>query len=319
MCSANCKIVLTQVLSLQKYFVMAMVAAIPALWGGCSGSTSEKQSLSDNEALMQFGDSVLRRNDVVARIPVGLSPQDSVRMFDAIVQSWLEDMLLGDMAARNNIDMSRIDRLVSDYRNSLIVSQYRDRVLRSHSPKLSDKQLRKYYDEHISEMVLERPIVKGIYLSVDASAPGLENLRVWMSSFDAENLDNIDRYGIDRLMDYEYFADSWLDWQVLEQQFDKRLPLPEEILKKGGSYRDADNGVERMLLITDVMAPGKTMPYDFARRQISDILTDSKIENYEVALLENLYRKALESRQLQVMDPALSSRLNEKGSIINRN
>lgn len=286
---------------------ISAVLSILMLANAC-GKTPDRQPV-ESRVLMQYGDSVLTLDDVVARIPVGISEADSALMFDAIVNDWLESMLLGDMASRNNIDMRRIDRLVTNYRNQLIIAQYRDRMMRSHASNVSESQLRSYYNAHKSEMILEQPVVKGVFLKVKTDASRIEDLRQWMSKCNSEDIDNIEKYGIEQLLDYEYFIDSWLDWTTLTEQFFGRVPDPEQILKEGGFFSETHDGIEQMLYIKDIVEAGKTMPYDFAQTQIADILTEGRNKNYETKLIEGLYNKALDNKRLKINDSSLARRL----------
>lgn len=75
----------------QFFHILAPLAVASALCG-CSDASVEKRPAP--EILMQVGDSVLTRDMVTTLIPSGLSAADSIRMFDAIVESWVERNML---------------------------------------------------------------------------------------------------------------------------------------------------------------------------------------------------------------------------------
>ena len=43
---------------------------------------------------------------------------------DAIVDNWIRDLMLYGVAVKNVPDIDRIERLVNDYRNNLIIASY---------------------------------------------------------------------------------------------------------------------------------------------------------------------------------------------------
>ena len=72
--------------------------------------------------LLQIGDSVLTKSDVLAQMPQGLSPTDSLNLFDAIVKEWTERLMLEEVARENLPNIDKINRIVEDYRPLLLRS-----------------------------------------------------------------------------------------------------------------------------------------------------------------------------------------------------
>ena len=77
------------------------VAAV--LCGSCSRGSEGSDNRND-EILLIVGDSTLTMTDVTTRIPSGLTPEDSVILFNRIVDTWLRSMLLEHVAMENITD-----------------------------------------------------------------------------------------------------------------------------------------------------------------------------------------------------------------------
>ena len=101
-------------------YVSAIMVLLVTFACGRPGAPAE----AEEDALVTVGDSTLRLADVVRRIPTGLDSEDSLRMFHNIVSSWVDGLVLSNVAQRNIPDMRRIDRMVQEYRNNLIISEY---------------------------------------------------------------------------------------------------------------------------------------------------------------------------------------------------
>ena len=147
------------------------------LWAGCGRKGKASDSVK-SEALLSVGDSVLTLNDVVSRIPLGLSSEDSVTMFNTIVDAWLEDMLLTEVASVNIPDMDRIEKMVSDYRRRLIIMEYRKLVRKDGEKKVDKDEIKDYYRNNSDEMRLEHPVVKGIYIKIPSNAEKIEKVKL---------------------------------------------------------------------------------------------------------------------------------------------
>lgn len=100
------------------FMILATLAA------GCGGN----QQVDDREILISMGDSVLTIQQVVSRIPVGLEAADSAALFGKIVDSWIEGMVLSELAREKLPDLPVIERKVADYRNRLITMEYLRRM-----------------------------------------------------------------------------------------------------------------------------------------------------------------------------------------------
>lgn len=147
----------------QFFHILAPLAVASALCG-CSDASVEKRPAP--EILMQVGDSVLTRDMVTTLIPSGLSAADSIRMFDAIVESWVERNMLVNLAGSQLPDIEKIENMVQRYREQLLANEYRKVMAADNVHGVSAQSVQEYYDEHPDMYRLARPLVKGIYLKV---------------------------------------------------------------------------------------------------------------------------------------------------------
>lgn len=285
------------------------VAACVAL-AGCSGD-GQKQQLIDYDVLIQIGDSTLTLHEVVGRIPVGLEPADSVNLFNKIVDTWIQNLLLRQVAADNLTDLSRIDAMVDEYRNQLIVSEYRRRIKEENVDAVPDDSVRDYYRRFGAEMTLEHPLVKGIYIKLPAKSENVDEIARRMRSARPDDIDFIEKNGLRDAMQYDWFEDRWVDWQILAEQIPQRINDPDSFVASGRFFSTEYNGAVYMLRISDFIRSGEKMPYDFAAPLIADRLNEKQRTSYESRLINSLYRKALREGKLKKItyDPVTHQRI----------
>lgn len=133
-----------------------MISVIVAVFASCGHQT--KLTDTTDEILMQVGDSTLTRSQVIQQIPSGLDIADSVRLFDAIVENWLEKYMLSEVARLNIPDIDRIENMVQEYRRQLLSNEYRRVMAQERVKNLPIDSVKAYYDAHIDEFVLAEPI-----------------------------------------------------------------------------------------------------------------------------------------------------------------
>lgn len=278
------------------------------LAGGCrSESTPVAES---TEVLIQIGDSSLYLTDVLCKMPVGLAKDDSAALFQSIVDSWIQDMLLTQLAENTLSDPERIDRMVEEYRRRLIISEYRRKLKKSDADKISDAEVRKYYNEHADEMVLEMPLIKGVYLKMpdEAADPKIEEQ---LSAPDAASTHSLEKTALGRALQYEHFEDRWVDWEAIADQIPYRFFDPDAFVESTPDFSTSYNGATYYLHISSYLPSGEKMPLEVATPRIREILSHSRNADYEQHVINNLYKQALRDGTLKKVsyDPIARRRL----------
>lgn len=261
------------------------------LAAACSNAADSVADRKDMP-LVTVGDSTLTLNDVLSRMPENTTPQDSAAMFANIVDTWLQDMLLREVAQENAIDLDRIDRMAADYRNRLIINEYIRRMKSSRGDKAAEEQVKAYYDANSAEMTLESPLVKGVYIKLPSDADRLDDVRRWVRSSSAASIDEIEKYGLKGAIQYEYFKDKWVDWQEIAAQIPYRFGDADKFVAAHRFFETSDRNSTYLLRITETVPAGSRMPYDFAAPLIRESLVQSQREQYGRSLLESFAENA---------------------------
>lgn len=263
------------------------------LSAGVSCGSKSASTVDNSEVLVSVGDSTLTVNYVLQRMPSGLEPEDSIALFNKIVDEWVRDMVLSDYAESNIFDLDRIDRMVTDYRNNLIINEYLSSMTESEKKEVSEDRLRRFYDENIGSLVLEQPVIKGVFLKVAESDETLPDLRKWMSQFGEADIDNIEKSGLRQALKYKYFKDEWVEWNVIAEQIPYRFYDADAFIRSTRLFETADGGNVYLLRISDYIPSGETMPYAFAKNRIADILQSADMASYRRRLVGDIYKRQI--------------------------
>ncbi|MDO4318955.1 MAG: peptidylprolyl isomerase [Bacteroidales bacterium] len=252
------------------------------------------------DVIVRLGNSTLSRTQLMQNMPGGLSPDDSTRYARAYINTWIDSHLITDIASRE-IDMDEIDRLTADYRRQLIMQRYRNRMFETHAPTISEDSLRAYYDSHRSEFVLERPLVRGVYLKVPDDAGDLAQLRRLYRSDKPEDIDRLEKEVLKSAIHYDYFRDRWVDWEQIES----RIPYdfgsePGVWLKNSRRLDESLGGFTYLLYITDVLPVGSAMPFESAKPMITQRLLVPARRAYELTLTGALRERAVKDGELMI-------------------
>lgn len=276
------------------FLVSAALSTALLLTTGCSGDKT-----SDADVVAQVGESVLTNDELVRAVPGGLSPEDSTSFVRSYVTDWVERHLISDYAS-DGIDMDEINHLTDDYRRNLITIAYRRKVFESMAESVADDSIKAYYDAHRQDFVLERPLVKGVYLKVRDDAKNLSTLRRLYRSARPEDIDRLEKEILESTIHYDYFRDKWIDWEQIETRIPYQFGDDDTWLKSNYTLDYTAGGYTYLLAISEFLPSGSPMPIETARAEIINRLLNSRRREFDRELTRRLYNEALKAGKLRV-------------------
>lgn len=252
-----------------------------------------------DETLAAIGGETLTLTELRKALPAGLTPADSTAFAEAWINTWINDRLLEHEAIRHLPNSADIDRRVADYRRNLISWEYR-RMAIAANPELAptDSAMRAYYLTHSNEMLLEQPLVKGIYIKMGTADPALATVRRLYRSDRSADIDRLEKVGLNGAVHYDYFRDQWIPFDRIVSKIPH--PVNASDLRKGYCLDVDVDGFTYLLSVSDILPAGTTMPYEAAEPQIRQALEILNSSELDASLLRDLRADAISSGRLQL-------------------
>ena len=249
----------------------------------------------DSDVLVTVHGNVLTRSDVEKIVPKNTSSSDSLLIAESYVKKWVKDILTYEVAERNiGKDVEDINRLVEEYRRSLLRYRYQDHMVRSRlSAEIRENDKMSFYQENMQRFILDKNLVKGLFLKVPADAPGLNDVRKWYKSDTPESLENIEKYSIQNASIYDYFYDRWLDFDEILDKIPIQISNKSQFLKSNRSIEKTDSMYCYFLNISEYILSGNTAPYEYAESQIHEMIINKRKVDFLKDFEEGLYRDAV--------------------------
>lgn len=267
-----------------------------------STACSNKNKQDSGDILVTVGNAVLTLDDLRKQLPSGLSAEDSTALAHSYIRSWIDSRLISEIASQNIGDLTEIDRMTEQYRNELITYEYRRRMFDDRiKSEITEDSIKKYYDENLTELKLQRPILKGIYLKIPNESPSLKNAKKWYVSTKTEDIDKLEKQCLDGAIHYDYFRDRWVDWERIESLIPAEFGSdPNSFLATHKNLEISQGDFTYLLSISEYIPSGKTMPYEFAKETIKDILAYSRRAEYDRLLRLSLLKEAEDNGQITI-------------------
>ncbi len=267
----------------------------------CLYACQQPQTTSNDEQPLAraYGES-LYLSDMKGLIKENTTAADSALIVNDHVQTWLRDRVLAHTASGSATTNEKIERLVSNYRSSLLLNEYKQELLESElDTTVTVEELQAYYDENKQKYELQEKIAQGMYVKIDRTKPYGDLKRWWKLKKDTH---------YDQLLELaqkesdDYILDT-LKWISLD---DWEAKLPEGAFKEK-YYDDGDRDIyvknrthRYFLKINKVIRRGKIAPMEYVQDDISKIILKNKKSDLISRKQEELYQQELENKNIEV-------------------
>ena len=265
----------------------------------CKWNNSVTEYVYGKTPIVEVGTDVLYAEDIKQVVPLGLSEADSTLFAREFIKNWAQDVLFYQNAIRNIPDTKDIDRLVENYRRSLIEHEYQRRLIeQKFSSEIADEDIEQFYNDNERLFVLDESLLKGLFLKISNKSHDLGNIRKLYTRQDDESFEEIEKYSIRNAARCEFFYDNWrtvAEIEVLLPGLDKPL---ESMLRENNSFEFRDEEYIYLLNVSEYALKGGIEPLDHARSRIRGLLINSNEVSYMRKIKEDLYDAAIEKNRI---------------------
>ena len=246
----------------------------------CDWRSSSK--IQEENALARVGSSILYLDDIVYDPSLG----DSAEVFNQQIDLWIKKKLLLNLAFQNQDVTSKIDRMVSSYRENLVLFEFEKYLFStSYNDEISEAEIIKYYDQNINDFILPFNLVRTLYAKIPIDAPGINSFRSNLRKYPSSDTTEIISYCF-QFAEKSFLEDStWIKFDDILMN----VPFPAEtdkinFLNSRSFYEIKDNDYIHFMRILDKKLIGDFSPISFEQEIINTIL----LNNRKQYLFDNL-------------------------------
>jgi hypothetical protein len=238
---------------------------------GCDSLSGFK---ADDEMIARVGTTYLYRSELASAMPSGIAAQDSINYSQAYISKWIVGQLKQQEAEKLfSQSESDIDRLVEEYRRSLLVHRLDEHYLEMEPEiEITNDDIVAYYNAHKSDFRISQPMVKGEIVAMDEKYRRREQMLKWFESPKAEHREDfVESCRKNNILHLQF--EEWISFS----DFLSNLPLlrttrHEELLGNRMVQKIHHDKTYYYYRITNALKVGDTMPLEMARENIRQIL-----------------------------------------------
>jgi hypothetical protein len=258
---------------------------------------------SDRQPAARANDSYLYKDELVGIIAPGTPAEDSTKLVEAYINSWIRKQLLIQEASRKiDINEAQVERKILDYRYSIIAYEYQTYYIKQHlDTAVSDSEIEQYYKGNIDNFVLKQNIVQGTFIKIPKNAPRTQKIKELIFSTREKDQNELKSYCLSFSVAYHISGSNW----VVYDELVKNSPLAEspnkiQFLKSNPYYETADDNFLYFLRIAQYRISDNVSPLEFVKDDIRNIILNKRKVELAKQLEEEVYRYALDQHEFEI-------------------
>jgi len=238
----------------------------------------------------------LYRSEVVQNIPSGLSPEDSIRIYQQYIDHWLMERVILK-AADNSLTINEkdFDKKIKRFKEQLLLEAFYNKITKDTLLfKVSDAELRRFISEFKESEPIQKNVVRVNYVKISKKSVIGNTIKTIL--FDDQRRINEKNKIISLCGDsVEYFIDDqqWLLLDYLEQDFPFQIKDVNQILSSQRMIDVSDNQYRYLVVFLDFKNTISATETDEELNSSLMMLKQHKKTKYLNNIRDSLFNKAI--------------------------
>jgi len=278
---------------------MYALAALTIILNGCQQSNGGGDQ--EDKLLAEVKNRRLYLSELDGMFPEGTSGADSNLIINAYTERWVREALILNEAERNLPQDLNIDKLVRDYRASLLRNTYEQVLVEELlDSTVANQELRTFYEKNKEQFELETPIVRCHFIKVPLPVPQSDSLRIWWSGINqGNNLMKLRTYAEQYASTYELADSSWIRIEQLALELPQETITPDNVIYKR-DLRQEDDNFQYYLRVYEVKNRTEIAPLAYIEDQARKVILHSRKMKILKEKREDLYELEMRKNNIRI-------------------
>ena len=259
-------------------------------------NTGLEEGNSKKKVLAQAYNKKLYASDLEGILPQGYKLEDSLLTYNAFVENWLRDAVLMHEAEQKIAQNVDIDKLVKDYRSTLILHNYEEVIVQTQLDSvITEQELNQFYDKNKANYHLKDPLVRLSFIKIPLNAGEIDQIDAWWQSEEENDRLNLIEYCNTYAEVYHLNKDNWYELDKIKRSIPTNL-LPQGTFNQTGTdIIHTDERYKYYLRILEIIQKNEAPPVDYIKEKARQVILQKRKSTLLEEHRENLYEKEIEN------------------------
>jgi hypothetical protein len=265
---------------------------------GCGRFETRKSE----KPLARVGEVYLFPNEVKELFPAIITQNDSMLILKNYVDKWIRKQLLLQKAELNLTgEQKDVTSQIEEYRSSLLIFKYEQSlILQKLDTIITQEEIETYYNENPSNFILDRNLVKALFIQLPRSAPDVEQFRRLYTSDKEEDIQQLESYCYQYATKFDFFNDTWVNFTRIQAELPQTVWSPEKSLKWYKRIEQKDSVYNYFVYIRDNRVEGEIAPIDYVSENIKSIIMNKRKVKFITDMENDIFNDAMSKGEFTI-------------------
>ena len=266
---------------------------------------ARQSQTNGNPPVARVYNQYLYKNDLEHLIKKASSNEDTAKIVENYIQRWISKrLLLAEAEAHSGYNKAEIERRVLDYRNTLLVHDFIEKLVSTHiSKEVLEEEIASYYQAHQEDFVLRSNIFRGRFIVLPKNAPRRARLRSLLMGRSQEQFAKLKSYCLQFANNYALDETIWLPWDELIRGTSLNNARDKTRLLGKGKLLLASGGDQRYYFkINEYRRVGDVAPLEFVSDQIVDLIIYKRKIDLAKKIKQDILQQAKENNNCVIYE-----------------
>lgn len=288
---------------LNKGFLPLFIVSFAFIQIGCKNSSNSE---SESNAIARVKNTYLYEEDIRGLVSKETSREDSVKIIENYINSWVKETLLL-LQAEENLPENRKDfsKQIEAYRRSLIIYEYEKALVAQQlDTNITFQEIENYYLDNKEQYKLRENLYRVGYFTLRNNSPELDKARKWHKSSKEKDLNKLQDYCIQFATEFNLFNQKWMTSSQLLGKFKSLRNQNENLLTSQKYIELQDSTFINFFTVYEYKSKGEQTPVEIVQDNIRNYLINAKKIELINTMKKDIYNEALDKNQIEKFNPS---------------
>ncbi len=248
-------------------------------------------------------DQHLYADDLKGVVPKGTPEDDSIKLVDKFINSWIREKLLIKKAESNLTDEQKnVEKQLETYRNSLIIYSYEKELIGQQlDTTVAADEIAGYYESNKNSFELRDNIIKVLYVKVSKKAPDLDKIKRWYGSDIPKDRASLETYCHQYAQNFYLDDNTWLLFDDILKEIPIETYNKELFLKNNRLVQVEDSSSLYLLNIKGFKIKNSISPLAFEKENIRNIILNKRKLELVNRMNKDIYEEAVKNNEVEII------------------
>lgn len=252
---------------MRRYFIISLLL----LFFSCEYFGLQEKSKSTEEPIATVFSQKLYKNDIKDLLPKNINKNDSLVLVRSIINDWAIKQLMLRKAEENNStsDNSKVNKLVQDYRQALLINGYKEKLIKQQLDTLiSELEIQDYYKNNGQNFRLNEELIQTRYIHFSSDLLDKREVVKLFKEGEIESLEELEQ----RQLSFKSMMLNDSIWTPVENVLLKTPFSRENLLKKTKFLEKEDSLGVYLVAVNDVLKRNDIAPLSYIEPTIKQMI-----------------------------------------------